>query len=305
MVSFSACSGSSSRSKNTADDTSETGSESAVEETTSQESSVQDDSQDTSASIAEETEEKIELMSSDEFVDYMFENYDVPEVAPGDFYSDILNPSELAKGMLCNVEGSGTIDYFEKSYVVASRAGTLPALDLEDWMVANIQSLTQYSRYSMQSEDGNLQMTTESVTLYDYSDEDVARKVFTNVMKRYEPYGLYVESLSEEEYGLEGNSGHFIIAFGLEEYIHLLDMAEDIDIISEDGLDGGGTQGKLFNEYTKAVGIYLRGSRITIVSFSSTMGDESVISDLTSLMDLEDPFRVKSSSEVLELLIER
>ena len=197
------------------------------------------------------------------------------------------------------------LDYFEKSNLIASRAGTLANLKPDDWMLTYLQSMSQYSRYSMKSDDGTLKMMTESVTLYDYSDTGVAKKVFTNIMKSYEPYGLFVEDLSEAEYGLEGDKGHFIIGFGLEEYIHLLDLSEDIDIIPEDDLDGGGTQGQLFNEYTKVVGIYLRGNQIEIVSFTSTTDDKSVITELASEMDLEDPFKVKSSSDILELLIER
>lgn len=311
LVAFSSCSSSesSSRSKNTAeDDISETTTTSVESETESTTTVMQDnDDQDDSAEETTQTvaPENSAVMSSREFADYMLENYEVSEVTPGEFYSDILNQSDVEKGTLCYAEGVTALDYFEKSNLIASRAGTLTNLSLDDWMLTYLQAMTQYSRYSMESNDGTLNMMTESVTLYDYSDAGAAKKVFTNIMESYKPYGLFVEDLSEAEYGLTDDKGHFIIGFGLEEYIHLLDLSEDIDIIHEDDLDGGGTQGQLFNEYTKVVGIYLRGNQITIVSFTSTTDDESVITDLASEMDLEDPFKVKSSSDILELLIER
>lgn len=311
LVAFSSCSSSesSSRSKNTAeDDISESTAISVENETTSTTAVIQDnDDQSESASetTEAEAEENSAVMSSREFADFMLENYEVTEVTPSEFYSDLLNQSDIEKGTLCYAEGTDALDYFEKSNLIASRAGTLANLKPDDWMLTYLQSMSQYSRYSMKSDDGTLKMMTESVTLYDYSDTGVAKKVFTNIMKSYEPYGLFVEDLSEAEYGLEGDKGHFIIGFGLEEYIHLLDLSEDIDIIPEDDLDGGGTQGQLFNEYTKVVGIYLRGNQIEIVSFTSTTDDKSVITELASEMDLEDPFKVKSSSDILELLIER
>lgn len=311
LLAFSACSssGPSSRSKKTVEDevsSSETTGATDETEPQNDEEENDDDNSDTNPSTTvTETSEESAVMSSREFADYLLNNYEVTEVTPGEFYSDILNQSEVEKGTLCYASGSDAIDNFEKSYLIASRTGTLTNLTPEFWMITNLESMAQYSRYSMQSEDGTLKMMTESVTLYDYSDNNVAQKVFTNIMKSYEPYGLYVENLSEEEYGLENGRGHFIIGFGLEEYIHLLDLSEDIEIIPEDELDGGGTQGQLFNEYTKVVGIYLRGSQITIVSFTSTMDSESVIAELASKMDLEDPFKVKSSSDILELFIEK
>ena len=311
LAAFSSCSssGPSSDSKKAAEeDISEPTTISSEDETEPSADTLQDD-EDQSDTAEDTTETEAEsnsvLMSSREFADFMLENYDVSEVTPGEFYSDMLNLSNTENGTLCYAEGASVLDYFEKSNLIASRAGTLTNLKLDDWMISYLQSMAQYSRYSMISDDGILKMMTESVTIYDYSDTVTARKVFTNIMKSYEPYGLFVENLSEAEYGLEGDRGHFIIGFGLEEYIHLLDLSEDIDIIPEDDLDGGGTQGQLFNEYTKVVGIYLRGNQIEIVSFTSTTDDKSVIAELASEMDLEDPFKVKSSSDVLELLIER
>lgn len=311
LLAFSSCSSSdsSSGSKNTVEDDISEPAATSIESETESTTVVSQDDEDQNDSAEETTQsaapKNSAVMSSREFADYMLENYEVSEVTPGEFYSDILNQSDVEKGTLCYAEGVTALDYFEKSNLIASRAGTLTNLRPDDWMLTYLQAMTQYSRYSMKSDDGTLKMMTESVTLYDYSDTVAAQKVFTNIMKSYEPYGLFVEDLTEAEYGLTDDKGHFIIGFGLEEYIHLLDLSEGIDIIPEDGLDGGGTQGQLFNAYTKVVGIYLRGNQIAIVSFTSTMDDESVITELASEMDLEDPFKVKSSSDVLELLIER
>ena len=301
LLSLSSCSSSSSRSKKTAvieEDSSET---EALEEEES-EQTQKSDPMGTTVSADEDDEEAESTLRF--FADYMIEEYDVEEVTTGEFYSDILNVSSVDRNMICYAEGNSVMDVFEKSYTVASQAGTLTILNLGDWMIFDIDSLTQYMRYSMNSDDGNLSMLTESVTVYDYSSSKSAKQVFVNLMKSYESYGIYVEDLSEAEYGLTEDSGHFIVGFGLEEYIHLLDLAEGIDLFPGEDLDGGGTQGQLFNDYTKAVGVYLRGDQILIVTYTATTDDKTVIKELTNELGLEDPFEVESSDELLEILME-
>lgn len=301
LLSLSSCSSSSSRSKKTAvieEDSSET---EALEEEES-EQTQKSDPMGTTVSADEDDEEAESTLRF--FADYMIEEYDVEEVTTGEFYSDILNVSSVDRNMICYAEGNSVMDVFEKSYTVASQAGTLTILNPGDWMIFDIDSLTQYMRYSMNSDDGNLSMLTESVTVYDYSSSKSAKQVFVNLMKSYESYGIYVEDLSEAEYGLTEDSGHFIVGFGLEEYIHLLDLAEGIDLFPGEDLDGGGTQGQLFNDYTKAVGVYLRGDQILIVTYTATTDDKTVIKELTNELGLEDPFEVESSDELLEILME-
>ena len=216
------------------------------------------------------------------FSDYLKREFDIKEIEDEQTYFNSMS----SKGQLICRDNVTCSQECLLAGQVADTDGTFIGQSNADWRFYDVCSMMQYSKKDSTVVGGELCMHYETVTIYEYPSTAEAKSIFNSIMTSYENTGVDLSVLSEEEYSRTENEGYFIMSYGLVDQL----------------LGEGGETDTIFREYTTFEAFYFIENRIIRLTYTDTGKDCELMKSVIAELELNDPFTVKSSKEVLDTL---